>query len=80
VPFDDLFYPVEAVRSGMHHPDGMLWIRRPDRGHKTVGRKVSLLEIAPTLLELMDVKTDHRFEATVMPELSEELISQSIAA
>jgi predicted AlkP superfamily phosphohydrolase/phosphomutase len=80
VPFDDLFYPVEAVRSGMHHPDGLLWIRRPDRGHKTIDRKVSLLEIAPTLLELMAVKTDHRFEATVMPELSEELISQSIAA
>ena len=27
VPFFDLFYQVDLIKSGMHHPDGMLWIR-----------------------------------------------------
>lgn len=69
VAFDAYFYPVEAVRSGMHHPDGMLWIRTPGRRHRMLDRKVSLLEIAPTLLALAGVETKHRFARPPLAEL-----------
>lgn len=67
--FWDLFYPLEALRSGMHHPDGVLWIRTPARRHVTVDRKVSLLEVAPTLLALAGVETEHRFARRPMAEV-----------
>ncbi len=67
--FADLFYPAQGLKSGMHHPDGILWIRTPDRQHVEVKRKVLLREIAPTLLELAGVRTDHRFALPPMPEV-----------
>jgi hypothetical protein len=57
VPFFDLFYKVDAVKSGFHHPDGMLWVRRPDHAHAIHEDKVSLRSIAPALLEMFGVKT-----------------------
>jgi Type I phosphodiesterase / nucleotide pyrophosphatase len=71
IAFNDLFYPLESVRSGMHHPEGILWIRTPDRAHRIVDRKVSLTEIAPTLLELADVRTAHQFAAAPLREIHE---------
>jgi Type I phosphodiesterase / nucleotide pyrophosphatase len=50
VPFFDLFYKIDMVKSGMHHPDGMLWIRRPGRAHSEHPGKVPLTAIAPTIL------------------------------
>jgi hypothetical protein len=67
--FDAMFYPVEAVRSGMHHPDGMLWIRTPGRHHALVERRVSLREIAPTLLSLAGVVPGDAFAFPILPEL-----------
>lgn len=75
LPFDELFYPLEAVRSGMHHPDGILWIRTPDRRHLTIDRKVSLTEIAPSLLELAGVRTPHRFAMPPLAELCERALA-----
>jgi len=69
IPFLSLFYPVEAVRSGMHDPKGILWIALPERRHLQVEREVSLLEIAPTLLEIADVRTAHAFDRSAMPEI-----------
>jgi hypothetical protein len=69
--FDALFYPVESVRSGMHDPEGMLWISLPDRKHALCQRPVLLTEIAPTLLYLAGVETDHPFARPVMPEVDE---------
>lgn len=54
-PFLDLFYLAEGVKSGMHHPDGILWIRRPDRVHRDGGR-VPLKAVAPTLLAMQGVE------------------------
>jgi hypothetical protein len=67
--FDALFYPVESVRSGMHDPGGLLWISMPDRRHVEVERQVSLTEIAPTLLFLAGVETDHPFSRPIMAEV-----------
>jgi arylsulfatase A-like enzyme len=51
--FFEVFHQAESLKSGMHHPDGMLWIRLPDRGHAVIEEKVSLLSVAPTVLSLL---------------------------
>jgi hypothetical protein len=56
VPFFDIFYRLyDTLKSGMHHPDGMLWIRRRNRSHHVYPTKVSLTSIAPTVLDLLSV-------------------------
>ena len=55
-PFFDVFYRIEGMKSGMHHPDGLLWIRTPERKHATHADKVSLLAIAPTILQMFGVE------------------------
>jgi hypothetical protein len=53
--FYELFYKVEGMKSGMQHPDGMLWIRRPGRQHAEHAQKVPLSAVAPTLLDLLGI-------------------------
>jgi hypothetical protein len=48
MPFDDLFYMIHTMRSGRHHPDGVLWVR--NGRHEIVRDKVPLTDIAPTIL------------------------------
>ncbi len=56
VRFFDLFYAIDAIKSGCHHPDGVLWIRT---GRHAVHReRVSILDIAPTICELIGVPGD----------------------
>jgi len=50
VPFFKVFYSMDVIKSGFHHPDGMLWVRRPDRAHAVRPGKVSLRAIAPLVL------------------------------
>lgn len=50
LPFFQLFYQVEGLKSGMHHPDGILWIRHPTRPHREHTAKVPLRTVAPMLL------------------------------
>jgi hypothetical protein len=52
VLFNEVFYQLETVKSGRHHPDGMLWIRRPERRHSVSNQKVSLRSVAPTILDM----------------------------
>lgn len=53
VRFGDLFYRIEAIKSGRHHPDGCLWIQT---GHHEVHEaKPSILDVLPTQLALLDV-------------------------
>ncbi len=53
--FFDIFYHIDLVKSGMHHPEGMLWIRTPDRAHAVHEAKVPLVDVAPTLCRLLDI-------------------------
>jgi hypothetical protein len=54
IRFFDLFYTIDAVKSGRHHPEGVLWIRS---GHHEVhAERVSILDIAPTIYDLMGVR------------------------
>jgi hypothetical protein len=47
-PFFTHFYELEATKSGGHHPDGCFWIQTGR--HQRVASKVSILDIAPTIL------------------------------
>jgi len=67
--FWDLFYPLEALRSGMHHPDGVFWARTPSRRHMVLDRKLSLLELAPTLVEMAGVSGASSFRSQPIAEV-----------
>jgi hypothetical protein len=71
VLFERLFYPIDGVKSGSHHPDGIFWIRTPSRKHLVVDRKISIREMAPTLLKLCGIRTNHPFSRKPMPEIAE---------
>jgi len=49
VPFFDLFYAIDGLKSGRHHPDGVLWFKTgtPCRHSE----KVSVLDIFPTIAD-----------------------------
>jgi hypothetical protein len=47
-PFGDLFHIVHSMRSGRHHPDGVLWVRNGK--HRVMQNKVPLTSIAPSIL------------------------------
>jgi hypothetical protein len=53
VPFFEVFVQAKGMKSGMHHPEGMLWIRLPEREHRVYPHRVPLTRIAPTILELL---------------------------
>jgi hypothetical protein len=55
-PFFRLFYQAEGTKSGMHHPDGVLWIRAPGMSPAVHREKVPLLDVAPTILSLFGVQ------------------------
>lgn len=52
LPFFRLFYQVEGRKSGMHHPDGILWVRAAGLEPGEDGEKVPLRNLAPTILAL----------------------------
>lgn len=51
--FGDMFYKIDAIKSGRHHPSGMLWVETGR--HRQVDLPVSILDIFPTLLDLHGV-------------------------
>jgi hypothetical protein len=53
VRFNDLFYAIQAVKSGCHHPDGVLWVRTGR--HRVHPGRVSILDIAPTICGLLQL-------------------------
>lgn len=48
VRFFDVFYQIDGMKSGCHHPDGILWIATGDG--RDMGR-CSILDIFPTVLQ-----------------------------
>jgi hypothetical protein len=53
VSFFRLFYAIDAVKSGRHHPEGILWLRTGQ--HAVHSERVSILDILPTIYELLGV-------------------------
>lgn len=52
--YDALYLIKDSLKSGMHHGDGILWIRSADRKHSETQR-VGLTSVAPTILELLGI-------------------------
>jgi hypothetical protein len=53
--FFDHFYKIEGMKSGMHHPDGMLWVRTPSHRHAVHSDKLPLERVAPMILDMFSV-------------------------
>jgi hypothetical protein len=51
--FGELFYRIDAIKSGRHHPDGCLWIQTGR--HRVHAEKPSILDVLPTQLDLLGV-------------------------
>ncbi len=54
--FFDLLYRIEGIKSGMHHPDGILWVRTPDLRHRVHSDKVPLEQVAPMILGMFSIQ------------------------
>jgi len=67
IPFFRLFYQVESLKSGMHHPDGILWIRVPGARASVNSEKVSLRDVAPTLLAMSGISKPAYMRGRVLP-------------
>jgi hypothetical protein len=63
IPFFEMFHLVEEMKSGMHHPDGILWIRHPQRQHSVHEGKVGLITIAPTILDMLGIEKPAQMKA-----------------
>jgi hypothetical protein len=67
--FETLFYEVDTTKSGMHHRDGMLWIRPPKgiRGRAAPGH-VPLESFAPTMLSMLGVRPAPTMKGAVLTD------------
>lgn len=63
VAFFDVMYGADSLKSGVHHPDGLLWIRTPERAHRIADRRVPLTAVAPTVLSLLGVDVPPSLQA-----------------
>lgn len=52
----DLFYKLSDTKSGCHQPDGVLWFKTGK--HKIHDKKVSILDVFPTILNYYDIQTN----------------------
>lgn len=65
--FTDIFYQIEAIKSGMHHRDGMFWIRHPERNSMAHPGRLSLTAIMPMLLNAMRLAEQASVPAATAP-------------
>lgn len=71
-PFRDYFYLVEGMKSGMHHPDGIFWVRTPSRRHRVHEEKIPLTRVAPTILSLYGLPKPAFMPHDALPEIAAE--------
>lgn len=67
IPFFRLFYQVESLKSGMHHPDGILWMRIPGSAPAVHPEKVSLRDLPPTVLSMFGIEKPDYMNGRVLP-------------
>ena len=67
IPFFRLFYQVESLKSGMHHPDGILWMRIPGSAPTVHPEKVSLRDLPPTVLSMFGIEKPDYMNGRVLP-------------
>lgn len=71
VRFLDIFYHIDATKSGRHHPDGCLWIQTGQ--HLRHDAKVSILDVMPTLLDYFGVEVPEKLR----PMMKGKIIPQA---
>lgn len=67
IGFYRLFYQVESLKSGMHHPDGILWMRIPGVPPRVYKDTVSLRDFAPTVLAMFGIEKPDYMSGKVLP-------------
>jgi hypothetical protein len=80
VRFLDVFYQAGGLKSGMHHPDGMLWIRLADRSHSVAQERVPLTAVAPTILRLLGMAPADSMKAAALLSPRHEQVEPFVAA
>ncbi len=60
--FHDLFYLIDGLKSGCHHPDGIFWVKNGDA--QRYSEKVSVLDVFPTLTALVCGSPDPNWRST----------------
>lgn len=71
--FREHFYLVEGVKSGMHHPDGIFWVRKPGGQDQQEERRITLTRVAPTILSLCDVPKPEFMRFQALEEIRNDL-------
>lgn len=80
IAFYDLLYAIEGMKSGMHHPDGLLWVRDP-RISRSSNPRVALESIAPTVLEMLDVTIpSHMKEPSLLAPHAAAVVPEGVGA
>lgn len=65
--FHDLFYPLESLRSGMHDPDGILWVKaRGQVAAESGNQRVPLLAVYPTLAHLLGTDQESAYAKSLL--------------
>jgi len=65
--FFSIFFKVEGIKSGMHHPDGLFWIRRSTAEHYRCEQPVELDLVAPALLRELGIAPPSAMRQTPLP-------------
>jgi hypothetical protein len=68
-PFYEHFYNCNLVKSGMHHPDGIFWVRSPGGSPANPSSpplRVPLVDLAPTLLALCGMEPPDQLPGRVI--------------
>jgi hypothetical protein len=68
--FAELFYNCNLVKSGMHHRDGIFWIKGPAVPAAVHPGRLELTRVAPTLLSIMGYTPPKTMEQPVHLELA----------
>lgn len=69
-PFAEMFYQAENLKSGMHDPKALFWVRQPDCKHLVAEKDLPLTAIAPTILSLAGISPPDSMKAQPIAELS----------
>ena len=68
--FLELFYLADGLKSGMHHPDGILWIRGAGRGHRVHQARIPLRSVAPTILSMFGIDASDQMSGRPLVDTS----------
>lgn len=67
IGFFDMFYQADSVKSGMHHSEGIFWVRGRERKNRVETARVPLKSVAPTILHLMQLPVPPQMRAEPLP-------------